>query len=349
MDWREKYADKIVSAQEAVSHVRSGDTIHSTMFSSLPYALFDELGAQKNRLENVNIYLGFGGGLYRPLAKACNGHVNVNSLFLGPAERMFMYKMGSRVNVQVLQLSRTYDDRSRVHPGDVIMMAATPPDENGMMSFGLTPMDTALCEAARDVILQVNENVPFVRGVDNMINIKDVTCVIDKTQELCVMPPSEPSELDNKIADIIAERIPDGACIQFGIGGLGIPFSTFMMKGYIESIPRDYDEAVYMDGGSVFTVFFKVICPLASPAIASVSIFNFLTAWEEFPWAMTVINDNAKRTLPIAISGFFGQHQFTQWGYVFAMSVASLVPVLIVFICCQKYFVSGLQAGGIKG
>ena len=128
-----------------------------------------------------------------------------------------------------------------------------------------------------------------------------------------------------------------------------IPFSTFMIKGYIESIPRDFDEAVYMDGGSVFTVFFKVICPLASPAISSVSIFNFLTAWEEFPWAMTVINDNAKRTLPIAISGFFGQHQFTQWGYVFAMSVASLIPVLIVFICCQKYFVSGLQTGGIKG
>ena len=76
---------------------------------------------------------------------------------------------------------------------------------------------------------------------------------------------------------------------------------------------------------------------------------NFLTAWEEFPWALTVLNDTQKRTLPIAISGFFGQHQFTQWGYVFAMSVASLVPVLIVFILCQKYFVSGLQAGGLKG
>ena len=128
-----------------------------------------------------------------------------------------------------------------------------------------------------------------------------------------------------------------------------IPFSTFMIKGYIESIPREFDEAVYMDGGSVFTVFFKVICPLASPAIASVSIFNFLTACEEFPWALTVLNDTQKRTLPIAISGFFGQHQFTQWGYVFAMSVASLLPVLIIFICCQKYFVSGLQTGGIKG
>ena len=128
-----------------------------------------------------------------------------------------------------------------------------------------------------------------------------------------------------------------------------IPFSTFMIKSYIEGIPKEYDEAVYADGGSVFTVFFRIILPLSSPAIASVSIFNFLTSWEEFTWAMTVINDNAKRTLPIAISGFFGQHQFTQWGYVFAMSMASLVPVLIVFICCQKFFVSGLQAGGLKG
>ena len=122
-----------------------------------------------------------------------------------------------------------------------------------------------------------------------------------------------------------------------------------MIKKLHREHPREFDEAAYADGGSVFTVFFRIILPLASPAIASVSIFNFLTAWEEFTWAMTVINDNAKRTLPIAISGFFGQHQFTQWGYVFAMSVASLVPVLIVFILCQKYFVSGLQAGGLKG
>lgn len=128
-----------------------------------------------------------------------------------------------------------------------------------------------------------------------------------------------------------------------------IPFSTFMIKNYIESIPRDFDEAVYVDGGDVFSVFFRIIMPLASPAIASVSIFNFLTAWDEFQWALTVINDNSKRTLPIAISGFFGQHQFTQWGYVFAMSMASLLPVLIIFVCCQKYFVSGLQAGGLKG
>ena len=128
-----------------------------------------------------------------------------------------------------------------------------------------------------------------------------------------------------------------------------IPYSTFMLKGFVENIPKEFDEAIYMDGGSIFTVFTRIILPLAKPGIASISIFNFLTAWEEFPWANTVINDNVKRTLPIAISGFFGQHQFTQWGYVFALSSLSLIPILIVFIAFQKYFVTGLTTGGVKG
>ena len=128
-----------------------------------------------------------------------------------------------------------------------------------------------------------------------------------------------------------------------------IPYSTFMIKGFVENIPKELDEATYMDGGSILVVFFNVVIPLAKPGIASVSIFNFLTAWEEFPWANTVINDDMKRTLPIAISGFFGQHQFTQWGYVFALSVLSLIPILVVFVSCQRFFVQGLTAGSVKG
>lgn len=128
-----------------------------------------------------------------------------------------------------------------------------------------------------------------------------------------------------------------------------IPYSTFMIKGFVEGIPKELDEAIYMDGGNVFTVYRHVALPLSKAGIASVSIFNFLTAWEEFPWANTVINDDVKRTLPIAISGFFGQHQFTQWGYVFALSFLSLIPVLLIFIFCQKFFVAGLTAGGVKG
>ena len=128
-----------------------------------------------------------------------------------------------------------------------------------------------------------------------------------------------------------------------------IPFSTFMIKGFMENIPGEIMEASWIDGASVWTVYTRIALPLASPAIASVSIFNFLTAWEEYPWANTVINDTSKRTLPIAIAGFFGQHQFTQWGYVFAMSVLTLIPVVLIFILCQKFFVQGLTAGSVKG
>jgi ABC-type glycerol-3-phosphate transport system permease component len=128
-----------------------------------------------------------------------------------------------------------------------------------------------------------------------------------------------------------------------------IPFSTFMIKGFMEGIPDEIIDAACIDGASVFRVFLAIAVPLASPAIASVSIFNFLTAWEEYPWANTVINDNNLRTLPIAIAGFFGQHQFTQWGYVFAMSSLSLIPVVLVFILFQRYFVAGLSAGSVKG
>ena len=128
-----------------------------------------------------------------------------------------------------------------------------------------------------------------------------------------------------------------------------IPFSTFMIKGFMENIPGEIMEAAWIDGADVWTVYRKIAMPLSSPAIASVSIFNYLTAREEYPWANTVINDNAKRTLPIAIAGFFGQHQFTQWGYVFAMSVLTLIPVVVIFILCQKFFVQGLTAGGVKG
>lgn len=128
-----------------------------------------------------------------------------------------------------------------------------------------------------------------------------------------------------------------------------IPFSTFMIKGFMENIPGEITEAATIDGANIFTVYGRIAMPLAAPAVASVSIFNFLTAWEEYPWANTVINNTESRTLPIAIAGFFGQHQFTQWGYVFAMSVLTLIPVIIVFITFQKYFVQGLTAGSVKG
>ena len=88
--------------------------------------------------------------------------------------------------------------------------------------------------------------------------------------------------------------------------------------------------------------------PLSRPALATVAIFTFLASWDEFVWALTVINDPSRRTLPIAIALFQGQH-VTSWGLVFAASLIAILPVLGIFIAFQRQFVSGIASGALKG
>lgn len=127
------------------------------------------------------------------------------------------------------------------------------------------------------------------------------------------------------------------------------PFSTFLIKGYIDGIPRELDEAMLMDGGTMFTIYGRVVIPLASPSIASVSIFNFLFAFEELGWSQTILKSDQIRTLPVAITAFFQAHNRTDWGYVFAMTCLAMIPVVILYVALQKYFVIGLSSGAIKG
>ncbi|MDF2521787.1 MAG: binding-protein-dependent transport system inner rane component [Clostridia bacterium] len=128
------------------------------------------------------------------------------------------------------------------------------------------------------------------------------------------------------------------------------PFSTFLLKGYIEdNIPKELDEAIYIDGGSIFTVYRHVILPMASPAVAAVSILNFLFPFEELGWSQTILKSDEIRTLPVAITMFFQAHNRTDWGYVFAMTSLSMIPVIIFYLLLQKYFISGLSSGSIKG
>jgi len=127
------------------------------------------------------------------------------------------------------------------------------------------------------------------------------------------------------------------------------PFSTFLIKGFIDTIPSELDEAIYIDGGSIFTVYRSVILPMASPSIAAVSIFNFLFAFEELGWSQTILRTDRLRTLPVAITQFFQAHNRTDWGYVFAMTCLSMIPVIIIYIALQRYFISGLSTGAVKG
>ncbi|HTX80112.1 MAG TPA: carbohydrate ABC transporter permease [Longilinea sp.] len=124
--------------------------------------------------------------------------------------------------------------------------------------------------------------------------------------------------------------------------------NIFLLRGFFEQLPKELEEAALIDGADYFTIFLKVMLPLSAPGIATVAIFSFMALWDEFIMALTFIDDPAKRTLPIAIALFQGQHG-TQWGLVFAASLIALIPVFIVFFSLQKYFTGGLTTGAIKG
>jgi len=103
-----------------------------------------------------------------------------------------------------------------------------------------------------------------------------------------------------------------------------------------------------VDGAGPWTRYRRLILPLSRPALATVAIFTFLASWDEFTWALTTISDPSKRTLPIAIALFQGQHA-TSWGLVFAASVIAVLPVILIFVVFQRQFVSGLATGALKG
>lgn len=129
--------------------------------------------------------------------------------------------------------------------------------------------------------------------------------------------------------------------------GTAIGFNTFVLCGFFESIPRELDEAMLVDGAGAWRRYWSLILPLSKPALATCVIFAFLGTWDEFAWALTVLNDTEVRTLPIAIALFQGQHA-TSWGLVFAASMIAILPVLIVYIVFQRFFVAGLASGAVK-
>lgn len=135
--------------------------------------------------------------------------------------------------------------------------------------------------------------------------------------------------------------------IVFYVAG-GLAFNTFLLRGFFEEIPWALEEAMIMDGAGPFRRYWRLILPLSRPALATVAIFTFLACWDEYVWALIIINDPDKRTLPIAISLFQGQH-LTDWGLVFAASTIAIVPVILVFAIFQRQFIRGLSGEALKG
>lgn len=126
-----------------------------------------------------------------------------------------------------------------------------------------------------------------------------------------------------------------------------IPFSIYMLLGYLDSVPRELDEAAIIDGCSTLGLLWRVVLPIAWPGIAATAIYAFVQAWNDFLFALTLITDNDLKTIPIGLANLFGQYT-TQWDLVMSASVIATIPTLIIFLFLQRQLVSGLAAGAVK-
>jgi arabinogalactan oligomer/maltooligosaccharide transport system permease protein len=127
-----------------------------------------------------------------------------------------------------------------------------------------------------------------------------------------------------------------------------VPFCVWTLKGYLDTIPRELDEAARIDGASSWAVFTRVVLPLARPALAVTALFAFLSAWNEYILAATFLGDERTYTLPVALQRFVGEFH-TEWGHFAAGAIVVSLPVMLVFFALQKQLVAGLTAGGVKG
>lgn len=142
--------------------------------------------------------------------------------------------------------------------------------------------------------------------------------------------------LDTKFGLIIADL------------SMTLPMGIVMLTSFFKTVPEELEEAAMIDGTTELEALFRVVMPIAKPGLISVAIYTFIHAWEEFLFALNLTLSASQRTLPIAISTFAGE--FTvDWGATMAASTVVALPVLAIFLLCNKYFIQGLSDGAVKG
>ncbi len=135
-----------------------------------------------------------------------------------------------------------------------------------------------------------------------------------------------------------------GLILPFAVSAFGI----FLMRQAFLAIPRELEEAAIVDGCNVWQIFFKVLLPLLKPTLAILAIFTFIGSWGEFIWPSIVLTDEKMFTLPVGINNLQGIFS-SNWRYIAAGSIISIIPIIIFFLSLQKYFISGQNEGAVKG
>ncbi|MBA3019585.1 carbohydrate ABC transporter permease [Propionicimonas sp.] len=126
-----------------------------------------------------------------------------------------------------------------------------------------------------------------------------------------------------------------------------LPYAIIMMTGYFNTLPRELDEAVKVDGGSSWTALWRVLVPISVPGLVSVGIYTFMIAWNEYLFALTLTKTPEMRTVPIGIQLLMGQHSY-EWNQMMSMSILGCIPILLLFLFFQRYFIGGMTAGAVK-
>ena len=127
-----------------------------------------------------------------------------------------------------------------------------------------------------------------------------------------------------------------------------LSYAIIMMTGYFNTMPKELDEAVMIDGGSRVIALWRVLIPISLPGIVATGIYTFMLAWNEFLFALTLTKTIDMRTVPVGIQMLMGQHSY-EWNEMMAMSVLGCLPVLILYLFFQRYFMAGMTAGSVKG
>jgi len=131
---------------------------------------------------------------------------------------------------------------------------------------------------------------------------------------------------------------------------LTLPFTTWVLTTFMRELPRELEEAALVDGAGPWTIITRVFLPLLWPALATTGLLAFITAWNEFMFAITFTLSNGRRTVPVAIALISGASHFElPWGRVMAASVIVTVPLVVLVMIFQRRIVSGLTAGAVKG
>ncbi|MFK8911802.1 carbohydrate ABC transporter permease [Streptomyces sp. YS-3] len=132
------------------------------------------------------------------------------------------------------------------------------------------------------------------------------------------------------------------------VPSLVTPFAVFLFRQFFLTLPRELEEAAWIDGCSRLRVLFSIVAPLARPALATVAVLTFLATWNDLSWPLIAINHDTQYTLQLGLTTFQGQHH-TQWAAVMAGNVITVLPVLLAFLFAQRTFIQSLTSSGLKG